>query len=223
MLAMRGHSLPAYAIANDSSNFSSSSGAINSSSNFNNSTNLPRATRKAHSRFRKRWAKESFPLRLCVGNETGLAANEEILQEIVIAALEKWREASNGLVSYRVVDVPTAANLYICIRATSAPNLGNECSGYCSKDVERHTGIIRRVQIIIPQTSGRVAEFSNEKRATLNTTLLHELGHAFGLEHSSSTRDVMYPLRLRGRNISANDRASIQRLYSEKKDAVSAK
>ncbi len=165
---------------------------------------------------KKHWDVASFPLRVCVGNETLVSENEDVVNTMVKQALHDWSTASGGLISFRFVDVPTAANFYVCIRRGDIVPTGTECSGYCKTESNRDSGTITWCQVIIPRVHGEIRKFTMEKQNALQTTLLHEIGHALGLEHSLNSGDIMYPLNVAGRSLSANDRATIRSLYLQK-------
>jgi predicted Zn-dependent protease len=53
------------------------------------------------------------------------------------------------------------------------------------------------------------------QKQRLYSTLLHELGHALGLEHTESKRDVMHHQGWRNLCLSLNDAHQIQALYAK--------
>lgn len=176
----------------------------------------PSRTRRTISQsVRKHWDLNTMPLRVCAGNETFLSENDQSVQDLVADALTQWCRASGGALSFKFVDLPTTANLYVCLRRGQIASLSQYCSGYCNTESVRDTGVITRVQVIVPKVKGEISKFGAAKRRTLQTTLLHELGHALGLEHSTNPRDIMFPLNVAGRSLSTNDAARIRQLYKK--------
>lgn len=53
-----------------------------------------------------------------------------------------------------------------------------------------------------------------QKRQRLRTTLLHELGHALGIEHSNNPEDVMYYRGWQNPHLTSNDAQRIRLLYA---------
>ena len=78
---------------------------------------------------------------------------------------------------------------------------------------------------ITKQISWRGTQYWNNATASLNgsyasafskSVAVHELGHALGLDHSSSTESVMYPVSQGKSTLSSADIAALQTIYQKK-------
>jgi len=142
-------------------------------------------------------------------------------QTTVVQAIQKWASAS-GLVFQQVSDAPTldnAADIRIgfgMLNTATANNIGETKitrAQYFTSDV-----VVRLEdpgQYSLSSLNGNLTYGGVAGSATLYQVTLHELGHALGLDHSSSAVDVMYPtLGLSNADLSPSDGAGIRALYS---------
>ena len=125
---------------------------------------------------------------------------EHKYQDIAYSAFNAWMRASGGCV--RFVDAPSEYNANINVYFVKTSNLDGE-------NAIGQTYYYRNSPTIKIATQG----FS---RLEIETTLLHEIGHALGIQgHTQDRRSIMYPNTnsAAGRRITNKDEATIRRMY----------
>ena len=168
-----------------------------------------------------RWATNRVPLRVYVENPIGLSGYRPQFRQFMIDAFATWVKASEGRLSYSVVDYPQQANI-VC-RWVSQPVKGLMHG--------KEQGVTRS-KFLFPKKAPRncmvqsadifilTVYRSNQEPLSdvaIRAVCLHELGHALGISgHSPNHGDMMYPafspydipLSLTDRDV-----ATIKRLY----------
>lgn len=140
-----------------------------------------------------RWAPNRFPLRVYIGDGSRVYGYRPQYRQIMIDSFNEWSRASGGLISWRPVSSPSAADIVTGWTSDVTARSGGIEAGNTMTwtEVDRRTGngTIRNAKISILTAMGRHA-FSDEE---MRKTSLHEVGHSLGLEGHSRTRsDIMY-------------------------------
>lgn len=135
----------------------------------------------------KHWDKNDFPLKVYV-NGTSSEYYKSTYKEYVNYAFSVWQKADD-----RIEYVFTNNSSNADIEFVFVENLGKKYEqnylGLTEYDTKKNNEIDHsKVQISL-------LKFGNEKVSAgeIKATIIHELGHAFGLGHSSSKTDIMYP------------------------------
>jgi predicted Zn-dependent protease with MMP-like domain len=163
---------------------------------------------------RVRWRPERMPLSVGVEDPpTNALLEKKALHQQLRTALRQWELASQGAVTF-VFTQKTGASSDIQLRWEQTTTFGRDYEvGHTERKVQ---GIwIQQVSVTLI-TQPVIDRYLSPKkqRQRLYSTLLHELGHALGLEHSESERDVMHHRGWRNLYLSDNDVRQIQALYS---------
>ncbi len=168
-----------------------------------------------------RWATNRVPLKVYLENDTGVVGYRPQFRQFMIDAFATWVKASEGRLSFSIVDSPNRGNI-IC-RWVSDPSKGH-MSG-CEQGITHsqvfylksapNNCMVRSAEIyILTLYRGNNAQLSD---VAMKAVCLHELGHALGISgHSPYRGDMMYatfspydiPLRLTDR-----DAGTIKLLY----------
>jgi hypothetical protein len=129
-------------------------------------------------------------------------------RQMVIKALNEWQNATKGHVSFKVVDNLLSSNVNVDWKRVERKALGH-C--YFSFDGSNR---LYGAEVAIGLTEGIVhAGYMDE--GEVYHTILHEIGHAIGLGHSSNPVDIMYTPHQKGVNsISEGDRLTVNWLYT---------
>jgi Matrixin len=151
----------------------------------------------------RRWPndKESIALSIEPGGAAGF--QPEMVSE-VRQALDTWSPASVGLLFLEQADTVDARMIVRWTDTLEADRAG-------ATDVTwDKAGRIHRVTVYLAVRSPSTGRpFTREARRAI---VLHELGHALGLPHSSHPQDVMYPVAT-ATTLSDRDRFSLRLLY----------
>lgn len=128
-------------------------------------------------------------------------------RKMVIEAFNAWSAASGGKLHFRITNVLLESNINVDWKRVDRKALGH-C--YFNWDSQ---GRLYGAEVSIGLTDGRIhQEYDND--AEVYHTILHEVGHSLGLNHSPYKSDIMYTPHQYGiTNLSENDKYSIQWLY----------
>ena len=135
----------------------------------------------------KHWKESNFPLKIYV-KESSSRYYKSAYKDYVKYAMDVWRKADDRI-QYKFVKSLDDADIEIIF----VENLGDEYEenylGLTDYDTNRNKQIeFSKIQISLVKNG-------NEKISAgeIKATIIHEFGHAFGLGHSDSEKDLMYP------------------------------
>ena len=137
-------------------------------------------------------------------------------QNIVRAAIARWAQVAN--VTFK--EVPDSTNVAIRVgwASFSGTELGETDFSYLnnisSTQIFRPGTTVRLEDPAIRPVGAGLSDYYQGTATTLFQTVLHEIGHALGLAHSTNPADIMYPtLGPNDTNLGAADIQGVQILY----------
>lgn len=157
-----------------------------------------------------RWRPEQIKtLSLYINPETS-----EPIRLLMRRACREWEAASGGLLQWVPTMRPEQAD--IRIEWTETPTRGREFEvGHTQRHVQSPCWIVQATITLLREPLIDTHLTPDQIQQRLYTTMLHELGHALGLEHSSHRKDVMYHQGWRNTMLSPNDSQRLQDLYAQ--------
>lgn len=161
-----------------------------------------------HQRHAVRWSLERMPLRIHVQAHPQFPQAEPY----ALQAFRQWEAASGGLI--RITPEPLPAHADIVIQWQRETTRGRDYEvGHTHRQVQGQ--LIQRVTITLIEAPRIDAHLIPSKQALrLFSTLLHEAGHALGLEHSQHQGDVMHHRGWQHIFLSPNDSQRLNSLYA---------
>ena len=133
-------------------------------------------------------------------------------QDIIRAAIARWAQVAN--VTFReVADDPASVDIRVGWGMFSGNQVGE--TDYSSASQTFRAGTLVRLEDPAARPIGTGPNATYQGTATtLYEVVLHEFGHALGLDHSSDPNATMYPIvGPSNTNLDASDIAGIQALY----------
>jgi predicted Zn-dependent protease len=171
------------------------------------------------------WQSSRMPLRVYIHDPRGVPGFKARYYEILVKSFHDWTAASNGRVSFKLVDDPDARDLDCKFSPSplekdgvAAEGEAGEAKMYYGQDKKsadtylqlgKVTLFTKSMSDVLPLTDNR-----------MRTVCLHEIGHALGITgHTTNPDDIMFyssSFKDEWRDLSGRDARTIQRLYSIK-------
>ena len=135
----------------------------------------------------KHWSISSFPLKIYVQESTSLYY-KTLYKAYVIYALNVWKIADSRI-NYSFVNSKSTADISVIFIEDLGDKYNEDYIGLTEYDINRDKEIdYSKIQISLTKFDDEVVSDGEIK-----ATIIHELGHAFGLGHSKNEFDIMYP------------------------------
>lgn len=158
-----------------------------------------------------RWADSCMPLTVYIAPFKWYKANYNDSYEykqMVIDALNLWSSATGGRVSFKIVNALHESQINISWKRVERTALGM-C--YFSWDKQNR---LYSAEVEIGLSDGILHAKYQDKNEVMHT-IVHELGHALGLQHSPFKEDIMYvPHQFGAYNVSQRDKDTLKWMYS---------
>lgn len=135
----------------------------------------------------KHWEESRFPLNIYV-KESSSRYYKSAYKDYVKYAMDVWRKADDRI-QYKFVKSVDDADIAVLFIENLGEKYEENYLGLTDYDTDRNKQIeFSKIQISLIKNG-------NEKISAgeIKATIVHELGHAFGLGHSESENDLMYP------------------------------
>ena len=181
-----------------------------------------------------RWHTQSMPLPVVLIPSCGHPLTNTVdtesefnhfLRQALSQALRDWELASVGEsitstppVSFKLLPFANpdlVAETGILITFSAQPTLGRDYEvGHTQRDVDAQGWIHRATITLIENPEiDKYLDSDHARQQRWKTTLLHEIGHAVGLEHTTSKKAVMHHRGWKNHTLHSEDIAAIRRLY----------
>lgn len=135
----------------------------------------------------KHWKESRFPLRIYV-KESNSKYYKSAYKDYVKYAMDVWRKADDRI-QYKFVKSPDDADITVVFIENLGAKYKDDYLGLTDYDTNKNKEInLSRIQISLIKNGDEKISAGEIK-----ATIIHELGHAFGLGHSDNKKDLMYP------------------------------
>ena len=135
----------------------------------------------------KHWIASQFPLKVYI-QESSSRYYKTVYKKYVAYAFNVWRKADDRI-NYKIVANKRDADVIIKFVEDLGKNYEDNYLGLTEYEVNDDNEIeLSTIQISL-------LKFGTEKISDgeIKATIIHEIGHAFGLGHSDNELDIMYP------------------------------
>jgi hypothetical protein len=140
--------------------------------------------------------------------------NKPQWQDIILRACREWEFSSGGLIQFVHTVRPEEADIKVEWSQTAVVGRDYEV-GHTRNTVHPPNWITQATLTLLVQPEIDKHLTLDQIQSRLYTTALHELGHALGLEHSQSARDVMHHQGWKNPVLTKNDIRQLTELYTK--------
>ena len=135
----------------------------------------------------KHWEESNFPLKIYV-KESSSQYYKLVYKDYVKYAMDVWRKADDRI-QYKVVESIDDADIAVIFEENLGDKYEENYLGLTDYDTNKNKQIeFSKIQISLIKNGNE--EIS---AGEIKATIIHEIGHAFGLGHSENENDLMYP------------------------------
>ncbi len=157
-----------------------------------------------------RWPEQCFPLPVYIAPCSWYSMTEAdryYYKNMVAEALNTWEKISGGLISFCKSETLTDSQMNVEWRRVDRKSLGN-----CSFNYDEESRLYS-AEVSIGISDGIIHHKYMDENEVYHT-ILHEIGHALGLGHSTNENDIMYtPHKYGIVKLSKRDIDSVRWLY----------
>jgi len=149
--------------------------------------------------------------------------NEKFLNEFtgaVEGCFQLWAKACDDVISFHKINNPEQADIILNWSDTVTTGRNFEAGHNNLKIANNKIEKAEITIIIFPEIDKNASPETRIER--VRRTALHELGHALGLNHSDSPKDIMFHRGITNNKISVNDIKRLIELYSSKAPIILA-
>jgi hypothetical protein len=162
------------------------------------------------------WPKDKLPLKVYIDNGDGVPAYRPSMRAILVKCFDKWSEASEGRLAWKLVNDPSQADVTCRWADHLGTHNGDPEAGKTQTEVVRRGPNQAEVIDVARLTLLTNMQGRYMPDVEIGKTALHEVGHVWGLQgHSRSSGDIMYYAVNHSRPpyLSDRDIATLRRVY----------